>query len=178
MSLSINGKLLQLANEYYINFGSYEQKKIEFTTPEQVRAEYIELSVESLAPTVQIPAEDVKAYYEANSNRSTSAAAEAGTSLSRPCSRQSKKYVASTGPASVPLRARAKPIAKLTPKGGFQPKRGIVLSSDQHPGKPSYATAELTWGLVIAAMRRIPQEVASLKAGRWQSSVGTGLRGR
>jgi D-3-phosphoglycerate dehydrogenase len=57
-------------------------------------------------------------------------------------------------------------------------KHGIVLSSDQHPGKPSYATAELTWGLIIAAMRRIPQEVAALKAGRWQSSVGTGLRGR
>src|SRR5688572_27576432 len=57
-------------------------------------------------------------------------------------------------------------------------RRGIVLSSDQHPGKPSYATAELTWGLVIAAMRRIPQEMARLKAGQWQSSVGTGLRGR
>ena len=57
-------------------------------------------------------------------------------------------------------------------------KRGIVLSSDQHPGKPSFATAELTWGLVIAAMRRIPQEVANLKAGKWQSTVGTGLRGR
>ena len=57
-------------------------------------------------------------------------------------------------------------------------KRGVVLSSDMHPGKPSFATAELTWGLVIAAMRRIPQEVAALKAGRWQSSVGIGLRGR
>lgn len=57
-------------------------------------------------------------------------------------------------------------------------KRGIVLSSDMHPGKPSFATAELTWGLVIAAMRRIPQEVAALKAGGWQSSVGIGLRGR
>jgi D-3-phosphoglycerate dehydrogenase len=56
--------------------------------------------------------------------------------------------------------------------------RGIVLSSDQHPGKPSFATAELTWGLVIAAMRHIPQEVANLKAGKWQSSVGTALRGR
>ena len=33
-------------------------------------------------------------------------------------------------------------------------------------------------GSCIAAMRRIPQEVAALKAGRWQSSVGTGLRGR
>src|SRR5215210_2266525 len=57
-------------------------------------------------------------------------------------------------------------------------RRGIVLCSDMHPGKPSYGTAELTWGLVISAMRRIPQEVAALKAGRWQSSVGFGLRGR
>ena len=56
--------------------------------------------------------------------------------------------------------------------------RGIVLSSDMHPGQPSHATAELTWGLIIAAMRRIPQEVARLKAGQWQGSVGLGLRGR
>ena len=55
---------------------------------------------------------------------------------------------------------------------------GVLLCSDMHPGRPSYATAELTWGLIIAAMRRIPQEMASLKAGKWQSSVGTGLRGR
>src|SRR5215213_567894 len=53
-------------------------------------------------------------------------------------------------------------------------KRGVVLSSDQHPGKPSFATAELTWGLVIAALRYIPQEVAALKAGKWQSTIGTG----
>lgn len=57
-------------------------------------------------------------------------------------------------------------------------RRGVIVSSDMHPGRPSYATAELTWGLVIAAMRHIPQEVAALKAGRWQSTVGTGLRGR
>jgi D-3-phosphoglycerate dehydrogenase len=57
-------------------------------------------------------------------------------------------------------------------------RRGIVLCSDMHPGKPSFATAELTWGLVIGALRRIPQEVAALKAGRWQSSVGVALRGR
>jgi D-3-phosphoglycerate dehydrogenase / 2-oxoglutarate reductase len=57
-------------------------------------------------------------------------------------------------------------------------RQGVVVSSDMHPGKPSYGTAELTWGLVISAMRRIPQEVAALKAGRWQSTVGTGLRGR
>jgi D-3-phosphoglycerate dehydrogenase len=57
-------------------------------------------------------------------------------------------------------------------------RRGVLLCSDMHPGRPSYATAELTWGLVIAAMRSIPQEVAALKAGRWQSTVGTGLRGK
>jgi D-3-phosphoglycerate dehydrogenase len=49
---------------------------------------------------------------------------------------------------------------------------GIVVSSDLHAGSPSYATAELTWGLVLAAMRQIPQQVASLKAGSWQAGVG------
>lgn len=57
-------------------------------------------------------------------------------------------------------------------------EHGIILSSDLHPGKPSYATAELTWGLIISAMRHIPQEVAALKAGQWQSTVGRTLRGR
>jgi len=42
---------------------------------------------------------------------------------------------------------------------------GVVVSSDLHAGSPSYATAELTWGLVLAGMRQIPQQVASLKAG-------------
>ena len=52
---------------------------------------------------------------------------------------------------------------------------GIVVSSDMHAGSPSYATAELTWGLVIAAMRQIPQQVASMKAGNWQAGVGRTL---
>ena len=30
---------------------------------------------------------------------------------------------------------------------------GIIVSSSQHAGTPSYAAAELTWGLVLAAMR-------------------------
>lgn len=55
---------------------------------------------------------------------------------------------------------------------------GIVVSSSQHPGTPSYATAELTWGLILAAARQIPQQMASLKAGRWQMGVGTTLRGK
>src|SRR5437879_11150373 len=55
---------------------------------------------------------------------------------------------------------------------------GIIVSSDLHAGSPSYATAELTWGLVLAAMRQIPQQAASLKAGRWQMGVGRTLRFR
>jgi D-3-phosphoglycerate dehydrogenase / 2-oxoglutarate reductase len=55
---------------------------------------------------------------------------------------------------------------------------GIVVSSSQHAGTPSYATAEFTWGLVLAAMRAIPQQVASMKAGNWQCGVGHSLRGR
>jgi len=55
---------------------------------------------------------------------------------------------------------------------------GIVVSSSQHPGTPSYAAAELTWGLVLAAMRRIPQQMASLRAGGWQTGVGDSLRGK
>jgi D-3-phosphoglycerate dehydrogenase len=56
--------------------------------------------------------------------------------------------------------------------------RGIVVCSSQHPGTPSYAAAELTWGLVLAAMRQIPQQMAALKAGRWQIGVGHSLRGK
>ena len=55
---------------------------------------------------------------------------------------------------------------------------GIVVSSSQHPGTPSYAAAEMTWGLIIAAMRQIPQQMASLKAGGWQIGVGATLRGK
>jgi len=55
---------------------------------------------------------------------------------------------------------------------------GVVLSSGQHPGSPSYATAELTWGLILAAMRQIPQQMASLKAGQWQTGVGSSLRNK
>ena len=53
---------------------------------------------------------------------------------------------------------------------------GIVVSSSQHADTPSYGTAELTWGLILAAMRRIPQEMASLKAGNWQAGIGSSVR--
>jgi D-3-phosphoglycerate dehydrogenase / 2-oxoglutarate reductase len=53
---------------------------------------------------------------------------------------------------------------------------GIVVSSSQHAGTPSYAAAELTWALVLAAMRSVPQQMAALKAGKWQIGVGHTLR--
>jgi D-3-phosphoglycerate dehydrogenase len=54
-------------------------------------------------------------------------------------------------------------------------RRGVTVAVGT--GSP-YAPAELTWALVLAALRRIPQETASLRAGHWQSTLGTGLRGR
>ena len=57
-------------------------------------------------------------------------------------------------------------------------RRGIIVSSSQHVDTPSYATAELTWGLILAAVRQIPQQMSSLKAGRWQIGVGTSVRGK
>jgi D-3-phosphoglycerate dehydrogenase len=57
-------------------------------------------------------------------------------------------------------------------------RKGIIVSSDQHAGTPSYAAAELTWGLVLAAMRQIPQQMRALQEGRWQIGVGHTLRGK
>jgi D-3-phosphoglycerate dehydrogenase / 2-oxoglutarate reductase len=55
---------------------------------------------------------------------------------------------------------------------------GVIVSSSQHPDTPSYAAAELTWGLVLAAERQIPRQMAALKAGHWQIGVGNTLRGK
>jgi D-3-phosphoglycerate dehydrogenase len=53
---------------------------------------------------------------------------------------------------------------------------GVIVSSGMHAGTPSYAAAELTWALVLATMRQLPQQVAALKAGTWQVGVGHTLR--
>jgi D-3-phosphoglycerate dehydrogenase len=55
---------------------------------------------------------------------------------------------------------------------------GIIVSSSQHADTPSYATAELTFGLILAAMRQIPQQMAALQSGKWQVGVGHTLRGK
>lgn len=53
---------------------------------------------------------------------------------------------------------------------------GIALCAGKP--RPSSATAELTWGLIISSLRQIPQQMASLKRGAWQCGIGSGLRGR
>lgn len=57
-------------------------------------------------------------------------------------------------------------------------RRGILVCSDT-TSHVSYATAELTWALILASARRIPQEMTALQAGRWQTStVGHTVRGK
>src|SRR4030081_1312791 len=48
---------------------------------------------------------------------------------------------------------------------------GIIVSSSQHIGTPCYAAAELTWAIILAAARQLPQQMAALKAGKWQIGV-------
>src|SRR5690348_135925 len=55
---------------------------------------------------------------------------------------------------------------------------GVVVSSNMHPGTPSYPTAELAWTLILMGLRELPQNIAGLKAGTWQVGVGTTVRGK
>ncbi|HEX2914215.1 MAG TPA: D-2-hydroxyacid dehydrogenase family protein [Chloroflexia bacterium] len=54
-------------------------------------------------------------------------------------------------------------------------RHGVAVATG---GGASSSTAELTWALVLAAARHLPQEVAALKAGKWQISIGFSLKGR
>jgi D-3-phosphoglycerate dehydrogenase len=84
-----------------------------------------------------------------------------------------------------PLLARL-PKLKLISQRSLYPhidvdactEHGVILSSSQHAETPSYAAAELTFALALAAARDLPGQIASLKAGQWQCGVGTTLRGK
>jgi D-3-phosphoglycerate dehydrogenase len=56
--------------------------------------------------------------------------------------------------------------------------QGIIVSSSQHAGTPSVGASEMTFGLILAAMRRIPQGMAAMRAGGWQTGMGQTLRGK
>jgi D-3-phosphoglycerate dehydrogenase len=55
-------------------------------------------------------------------------------------------------------------------------EHGVVVSAagfaTPHP------TAELTWGLILAALRHIPYEAQRLKQGHWQSTLGVCVKGK
>jgi len=57
-------------------------------------------------------------------------------------------------------------------------ERGIVVCSNLHGNTPSYAAAEHTWALIMAGMRDLPAQMASLQKGNWQIGVGKSLYGR
>lgn len=57
-------------------------------------------------------------------------------------------------------------------------RQGVIVSSNQHTGTPSYAAAELTWALILGAMRKLPQQMAALRAGKWQMGDGYNVRGK
>jgi phosphoglycerate dehydrogenase-like enzyme len=58
---------------------------------------------------------------------------------------------------------------------GAAVERGIVVCGTS--GLP-YPTAELTWGLILALLRRIPTEDRATREGQWQVSCGLGLNGK
>src|SRR5437870_8871812 len=56
--------------------------------------------------------------------------------------------------------------------------RDVIVSPNLHADTPSYAPAELTWALLMATMRQLPQQMAALQSGDWQIGVGHTLRGK
>ncbi len=56
--------------------------------------------------------------------------------------------------------------------------RGVAFASMKPAEVPNHAAAELTWALILAALRGLPEQMASAKAGRWQAGVGRTLQGK
>jgi D-3-phosphoglycerate dehydrogenase len=53
--------------------------------------------------------------------------------------------------------------------------RGVYVANC--PGQNAIAVAELTWGLILAADRRIPDNVLALREGKWQKKKFSDARG-
>ena len=58
---------------------------------------------------------------------------------------------------------------------GAAAERGVLVSGT---GMSKHAAGELTWALLMAAVRHIPEEAAAIRGGGWQGTVGTELHGR
>ncbi len=78
------------------------------------------------------------------------------------------------------------PGLKLISQRSFYPhvdvpgctRNRVLLSSNMHSDTPSIAASELTFGLLLASARQIPQQMASLRAGTWQLAPGQTVAGR
>ena len=55
-------------------------------------------------------------------------------------------------------------------------EKGIIISAGGSGN--SNVTAELTWGLILSALRNLPHEVRRLKEGQWQSTLGVAVQGK
>jgi phosphoglycerate dehydrogenase-like enzyme len=73
------------------------------------------------------------------------------------------KLIASTGPRNASIDTKA--AADL----------GIAVTTTGYDATP---TIEFTWALILACMRGVDRETASLRAGGWQTGLGSNLRGK
>jgi phosphoglycerate dehydrogenase-like enzyme len=73
------------------------------------------------------------------------------------------KFIASTGPRNASIDTQT--AADL----------GIAVTATGYDSTP---TVEFTWSLILASMRAIDREAASLRAGGWQMGLGSNLRGK
>jgi len=72
------------------------------------------------------------------------------------------KLIVSTGPVNPAIDVKA------------ARELGIVVCGT---GYFSYPTAELTWALILAAARNLPEQLQSMRSGGWQRGLGTSLQG-
>jgi phosphoglycerate dehydrogenase-like enzyme len=77
------------------------------------------------------------------------------------------------------------PRLKLLLATGMRNARSIDMAAAKELGITvcgtevhAHTTVELVWGLILSLMRRLPQEVDSLRAGGWQIGLGSGLQGK
>jgi phosphoglycerate dehydrogenase-like enzyme len=73
------------------------------------------------------------------------------------------KLIASTGPRNASIETQT--AADL----------GIAVTATGYDSTP---TVEFTWSLILASMRGIDREAFSLRAGGWQTGLGSNLRGK
>ena len=73
------------------------------------------------------------------------------------------RLLVSTGPANAAIEVKAARELGITVCG---------------TGYFSHPTAEHTWALILGAARNLPDEASSMRAGGWQTSIGTGLHGK